>query len=392
MAGFKTTHTLASSVVIFESTADLSPKDLDMLGGTVALARQIDGVKDLADIPAALEKEVSGVKGKITWSLRAFGPSPHEIKNLYRFCKDYLKKRGKGSRYVGNEHKAAPAILLHDEGLIDGKGGAELSIIKTKEFLWVGRTIAAQDVEGYTKRDMKKPVRDTTVGLLPPKLAQVLLNFGTWLVHEKRAKLPEKDRKAKEKEGICVLDPFCGTGVIPMECLLRGNRVLASDVAAKAVTGCTKNLEWVRKEYAILKKDVESTVWKQDARKPFDLKPKEWPDVIVTEGSLGPALSERLPLKEVAKFKRDTEDLIEDFLRGVSRTLPGVPVVMIWPVWYTRTGTVMLEDVRENISEIGFQIVLPAGVRTENAPRGTLVYRRPDQFVGREIVILKPRN
>jgi hypothetical protein len=38
-------------------------------------------------------------------------------------------------------------------------------------------------VNAYAKRDMGKPVRDTGVGLLPPKLAQILLNFGSWLVH-----------------------------------------------------------------------------------------------------------------------------------------------------------------------------------------------------------------
>ncbi len=43
--------------------------------------------------------------------------------------------------------------------------------------------------------------------------------------------------------GSIVFDPFCGTGVIPLEAILRGCNVLASDISLKAVNGTTKNIE-----------------------------------------------------------------------------------------------------------------------------------------------------
>jgi len=192
---------------------------------------------------------------------------------------------------------------------------------------------------------------------------------------------------------LTVLDPFCGTGVIPLECLLRGWNVLASDDSLKAVHACERNLDWLRKEHKILKKDVTSTVWKQDARKPFPnfCHPEQGrgANVIVTETALGPALEKRSPLKEASKLKTMNEELQEAFLRNVAATLPGVPVVATWPVWITSKGQVRLENVWNHLHEIGFRPAIPAAVDLEVTGRPTLVYRRPGQFVGREIVMLQ---
>jgi tRNA G37 N-methylase Trm5 len=127
-------------------------------------------------------------------------------------------------------------------------------------------------------------VRDTRVGLLPPKLAQVLLTFGAWLTRNGAKAVPAH---------MTVFDPFCGTGVIPIECVLRRWNVLASDAAPKAITGTTKNLEWARKRFGVPKKEVTMTVFKHDARKPFPVAEKpgkgqyRLPNVVVTETSLG---------------------------------------------------------------------------------------------------------
>jgi hypothetical protein len=386
--GFASPVVVLQSAVIFESPAELSAKELSMLGGTVTLAKKLSAsVAHTGEIPALLAKEMTGLKGKVTFSLRCTGMAPRDIHGLYRACKEQLKKAGIASRYVGTERIPAAAILLKDSHLLDGKGGCELMVIKQKESLWVGRTLAAQDIEAYVKRDMKKPVRDTTVGLLPPKLAQVLLNLGEWMVAQEAAS--KKD--SPKKEVTTVLDPFCGTGVIPMECLLRGDDVIATDVSLKAVNGCTKNLEWTRKEYDIPKKDVKSKVEKHDATKAFEFAAKEMPSVIVTEGTLGRPLTDRPNQKEMASLKSEAEKLTIAFLKNVRESLPGVPVVMTWPVWYGKNAQLKLEKIRTELPKLGFTIVVPPGLRPVDTPDGTLVYRRADQFVGREIVLLRQK-
>jgi len=279
--------------------------------------------------------------------------------------------------------------MLHQEGLLTGQHGCELTIVMEEGGdLWVGRTVAAQDIDAYSKRDMEKPVRDTTVGLLPPKLAQTLLNFGAYMA----GSIPEKkkDKLTIIDSPLSVLDPFCGTGVIPMECLLLGWPVQASDSSLKAVTGCTKNLEWIRKEMKIAKKDVPSNVWKQDATKPFSLKDK--PQVIVSETTLGTPLASRPTLKDVSSLRSENEKIQAAFLHNVAATLPGVPVVCTWPVWYSSKTPVFLEKIWKAAHDAGFEPVLPPGITPTTEGRLSLLYRRPDQFVGREIVLLKPKK
>ncbi len=387
---FQLTKILGKNVALFDSGMDIGQKNLEGLGGTVLIARQIlkEGA-ELSDLPQILSNETQAVKGKVTFALRAFGMSPKRLQGLYRECKQFLVKRGRPARYVGNERKAAATALLRDAGLITGKEGCELVILAEENLLWIGRTVAAQDPDEYTQRDMEKPVRDTRVGLLPPKLAQILLNLGHWAVVQTKGEAPKH---------LTVFDPFCGTGVIPMEALLKGWNVLASDLSAKAVTGTEKNLEWIRKQKEIKKSEVPSAVSKRDARKPFDFSDvrdatlKRGPDVIVTETMLGPALTERPTAKDAQKARSECDALEMAFLKNVAATLPGVPVVATFPAWFPKTGMLPLERVWKSLDEIGFTPMLPPETEPESTQHFSIVYRRPDQFVGREIVILKPNG
>lgn len=387
---FKQLDLLQKNILLFEGSKELNAEFMNLLGGTILIAQKIESAPlALEDIPQVLKNEVSKVKGKITFSLRCMGLSPRQVHLLYRRSKEMLKKNGRACRYIGTERKPAPAVLLHDSGILDGKHGVELTIIaRSEQDLWVGRTVAAHDIDAYTKRDMKKPVRDTGVGLLPPKLAQTLLNFGAFLCEKPLVVEPTRGRKAAQKN-FTVLDPFCGTGVIPLECLLRGWDVLASDTSIKAVNGTTKNIEWIRKEEKILKKDTDSKVWKQDALKEFDKKLQ--PDVIVTETTLGENFEKRPTLKETEKECHANEKLQMGFLENVSTCFPYASIACTWPVWISSKGEMRLNKVFEKAKELGYEAVLPPGFSAENG-RMSLLYKRPEQFVGREIVLLKAKK
>jgi tRNA G10 N-methylase Trm11 len=378
-------------VAVFETKEELDQSFLNLLGGTMLLAKQLSSSEsELSDIPALLSNEVQGGKrSKVTFSLRTVGLSPRVVKDLYRNCKTHLKKKEQPSRYVGNEHKPAPPIVLHENDMIDGKRGVEIVIIADQESgdLWIGRTVGAQDIDAYTKRDMQKPVRDTTAGLLPPKLAQILLNLGVWAVQQNPKAKEKKPTKKFTLPTLTVLDPFCGTGVIPMETLLRQWPVLASDIGLKGVNGCEKNLEWLRKEEKIAKKDVPSTVVKHDARKPFPF--KQAPDMIVTETHLGPSLTKRPTQKEMLSMRSENEKLQLEFLRNAKECYPNAPVVCTFPVWYPSKGPEGLHKIWEAAAKLGYKAALPV----EPAPgqeHASLLYRRPEQFVGREIAVFLP--
>lgn len=379
-------------VVLFSSSHPLNQDTVDQLGGTILLAERITTADvSMADIPKIMANEVQSVKKKVTFGLRCYGVSKNDIKTAYRKGKDILKNQGRACRYIGNERKAAHAAALLDADIVSGKKGAELCIVQTPSELWVGKTIGVQDIDAYTWIDMEKPVRDTTVGLLPPKLAQIMLNFGAWVVRENLPADVQKknaERKRKKKEVYTVFDPFCGTGVIPLECLLRGWNVLASDTAQKAVNGCKKNIEWVRKEKKIFKKDVSDDVSKHDATKAFSY--KTLPDMVVTETTLGPAITKQITKTDAKKHCKENEKIQEAFLRNAAETLPGVPLVCTWPFWRVKNENICLEKPWKVIENLGYEAVLPAGVEIEEDANPSLLYQRKDQFVGREIVILQP--
>lgn len=382
--GFELEHQFDKKIITFSSSIPLNEKTMDILGGTVVLAEQVSAnTLSIQDVPKVLVDEMESVRGKkITFGLRAHGiPSKH-IKNLYRECKEALRRKDRSSRYVGTDKKPAATIILHQQGMLTGKGGLELVLLASEHEFWIGRTIGAQDIDKYTWRDMEKPVRDTTIGLLPPKLAQTLVNFGLWLQN-----LDKKEKELKKFKPLkgTIYDPFCGTGVIPLEAMLRGCDVLASDVSQKAVNGCQKNIEWLRKERKILKKDVSSEIWKHDATKAFSL--KSIPDTIVTETTLGTAMEKRPTQKDAQKEKKANEAIQEAFLRNAAENLPGVSIACTWPVWRTKSQPIFLEKIWDVIEELPYEVVQP--IQHEEHARPTLFYRRSDQYVGREIVLLR---
>jgi len=404
--GFALVKVVSKQWALFDGAEELPPSLIDSLGGTIVIAQAVgNDASSLGDAPNILVRELEDKRGKLVFALRCANVPKAIVRTFYRNGKLRLKRLGKICRYVGSDRRPAFPVQLHDEEMLTGKRGCELTIIVDAEAAreealvpplempaWIGRTIGAQDVDRYTKRDIGKPVRDTRTGLLPPKLAQVLLNFGQWLTEEAVTGGAVATGTRKKAPALTVYDPFCGTGVIPMECLLRGWHALASDVSQRAISGCTANLDWLRKEEKILKKDVASDVFKHDATKPFDFKAREEIDVIVTETSLGPALAQRPTLAETKKARTQIEDLEADFLRNAAANLPGVPIVLILPFWRLKTGPLFLEKIWQAMDRAGYTPVLPPYVEPDREGGFSLLYRRPDQFVGREIVLLKPRK
>src|SRR3989338_5542659 len=80
--------------------------------------------------------------------------------------------------------------------------GAEICLIAGKEKVYTAKTIVVQDFEDYGRRDYQRPVRDEQQGMIPPKVAQIMLNL------------------SGAGKGDSVLDPFCGIGTIVQEGLL----------------------------------------------------------------------------------------------------------------------------------------------------------------------------
>ena len=156
--------------------------------------------------------------GKFHLGLSAYGfdISAAKLNALGLTIKKVVRARHDGSVRLApnNETELSTAQVIHNN--LVGPNGAELLIIAGANKTYLAKTINVQDIESYTLRDRGRPKRDARIGMLPPKLAQIIINLAAGTA-EPHAYVQDNTALSRPQ----VLDPFCGTGVILQEaCLL----------------------------------------------------------------------------------------------------------------------------------------------------------------------------
>ena len=90
--------------------------------------------------------------------------------------KKAIRATGRPVRLVPNKSpELNTAQVLHNH--LTGPTGWELYFIRDGQRTVVAQTTKIQDIEAYAARDQARPKRDARVGMLPPKLAQIILNL-----------------------------------------------------------------------------------------------------------------------------------------------------------------------------------------------------------------------
>ncbi len=372
-------ETLEASFVIAEVNVseDEVQKVMKVLGGTIkcGVGRKMSKItKDDALNELLKTKEKSG--NKIYFGLSHYGSGniekalnmPDRVFALE--IKRILKGRGYSARWVQGKEKALSAVIVAKNHLLDR--GAELVVIDAGECFFLGRSLAVQEFEEFGRRDFGRPERDARAGMLPPKLARIMLNL------------------AGVPTGGTILDPFCGAGTMLQEALMLGyERAWGSDISREAVEGAESNLRWLQGQTAGVRGE-----WQVKAGAVEDLT-DIWGagtvEGIVSEPYLGPT---RGYLK-ISKIKKDLKELYEATLGQAQKVLkPGGVILWLWPQWQLKEGQpaeIGMIDWRA----LGFELeyILPVEWRRKlgaaETGRGNLIYSRPGQRVGREVVRLR---
>lgn len=347
------------------------------LGGTIKIG-VIDG-----ELPAGDYKKMAKAMFELAYSETApgkfkFGISYYgkafNIKPIGMELKNFLKEAGQSARWVISREPVLSSVVVEQNKLV-GKGvefvlipQANAPLIKGGRGILLGRTLAVQAFKELSFRDYGRPGRDDRSGMLPPKLAQILINLATPLV---------------DKEGGILLDPFCGSGTVLTEAVLMGFRdLIGSDISEKAVEDTEKNLEWIKEKFSQAEGSVK--VMKLSAAELSKNIPAGSIAAIATEPYLGPQRGQ-LNKKQVI---RELEDLYSKSMAEFKQVLrPGGRVAMVWPVF---DNTYSL-----NPDTGGLRIVsqIPVELRANKiirqTHRHTIVYGREGQKVWREIVVLE---
>lgn len=332
--------------------------ELDKLGGTVKLARVVyrGPAADLLEVPLPVGSLPWPGSGKINIGLSFYG-----LKATSRFVtatglelKKRWKSRGSLRLVTPQQGTSLSAAQLLHNGL-PGKG-FELVVVVNKQEMVVAVTEQVQDIVAYAARDYARPARSARVGMLPPKLAQILVNATT---------------------GPLVADPFCGTGVVLQEALLLGRRAAGSDRAPEMAEAARQNLQWLAQRHpdipAWAVAEADAVQWQPPAG-----------CAIVTEGYLGPNFS-RLPRPdELAAARRELNGFYRRVLDAWARRLPaGAELAICLPSWRIAKGWSDLPVIDE-LPDLGYTFKSLAHADTRN-----LRYARPDQIVGRRILLIR---
>src|SRR5680860_308881 len=237
-------HRLGEVLLIEMKISDLKLKKLqDTLGGTIKIIEIVDEyrgtifqISKLLTVEHLLKSYFAQHETKINFGFSVYSPKSliyAEINWLRNFAYQ-TKRRLKDKysiRYVDEKNFELSSVLVANNKLVET--GAEIVIIKEEQSFLIGRTRTVQDFRSYASRDMGKPSPNPKSGMLPPKLAQMIVNL------------------SRSSGQTTVFDPFCGSGIILQESLLLNLDILGSDIDESAVKSTQENLEWLTKTYNV---------------------------------------------------------------------------------------------------------------------------------------------
>jgi SAM-dependent methyltransferase len=366
--------------------------DFTRLGGSTRLATVAatiptnlwkDVEKQLAKSIVEIARELP--EGKLQLGLSTFGIpiTPAKLNATGLTLKKIVRGRTDRSvRLTPNPQlELNTAQVLHNH--LTGQTGIEMLIIATPGApsangssgnssgqTIIARTVAVQDIDSYTVRDRMRPKRDARVGMLPPKLAQIITNLAV----------------GPGAPGATILDPFCGTGVLLQEALLMGYNVCGTDLEPRMIAYSKENLEWFTEKFNAAHNfhlepgDATSHTWQTPI------------DAVGAETYLGRPFTERPAPAVLAQTSTEVNLIIKKFLKNIHPQLaPGTRLCLAVPAWATaaahgdapQASTFKHLPLIDQLSELGYNRTRFEHVRDEQ-----LLYYREDQIVARELLVL----
>lgn len=357
-------------VALLETSLILEPEKLiRKLGGIIKIGLIVEEIEKPAPLAIleAAKKLLKPKEGKFKFGVSVYGKGKSiNSKFLGMELKKFLQEQGTSVRWVTSNEPTLSSVVVEQNGLL--KNGLELVLLFHEGQVALGQTLVVQPFKELSKRDYGRPSRDDLSGMLPPKLAQIMINL--------TGGRPEQT----------LLDPFCGSGTIITEAALMGfKNLIGTDSSEKAIADSKTNFSWLVKNYQLL--DIKNQFKVQDASKITQYLRPETIDVMAMEPYLGPQRGKH----ETKKIVFDLETLYTKCLAEFYQVLkPTGRIVMIWPIFITPIGRIMLS---KRIAG-QFKIVPPLKINENQkipglSDRNTLIYGRDGQKVWREIVILE---
>ena len=331
-------------------------------------------------ITQIFERDFADFSGKITLGISSYGLKirANEISKTGTIIKHKLKNHGVSVRIIPSKTAALSTAISHNNKLGLSEKKIEILAVRGGKKTIVALSEGAQNITSYAKRDQNRPKRDTFVGMLPPKLAQTMLNLGAGenqpqiqaLFGGKNFEIPE-----------IILDPFCGTGTVLQEALLKGFEVNGTDLSEKMIEFSKENSEWFLREF---KPHGEiGKIYQADATD------EKWSfaknlSTVVCETYLGQPFSAPPSPKKLEEVREICNRIISNFLKNLATQIPdGTQICIAVPAWKTQNGDFSHLPLVDFLNELGYNRREFMRVKPQD-----LIYYREDQVVARELLVL----
>ncbi len=326
--------------------AELDLNSLARLGGTTKVAGSLRVVTPKKLISTLVELISSESQKNIALTDYA---SLDLGRAVFHELKDKVER---SIRFVSMETGPHELLMLSHQHVL------ELNLIPSGDDVIIAKTVWIYDAEDWVSRDRSKPYRDIKRGMLPPKVARIMVNLAT-----------------KGETGLTLADPFCGTGTVLSEAVMVGCNVIGSDTNPDAIPGTKSNLEWILSTPGLTPRTYALAV--ADATHFHESFASV--DCIATEPYMGPLLDERNPssLEKIKNIAKGLDKLYRGAFKSFFATLPvGGRVVMSIPSFNVYNRVIPTISI-DTLSSLGYNCI------------SVVPYSKPGAAVVRNITILE---
>ncbi|MFC1647355.1 TRM11 family SAM-dependent methyltransferase, partial [Patescibacteria group bacterium] len=201
-------------------------KMVSTLGGVYKIAIELGNIDEVN--AENLLKFLDITQNHVDYAISCTEEGIVPVNAIAKQMKKMMTASGVSSRFVLPKKKLQVSSTAVSKGKL-----CELIIIPYKNSFVIGKTVLVQEYEDWSKRDYGRPHSDAKSGMLPPKVARMLINITV----------------GDNPYGKIIMDPFCGMGTILAEALMIGCGVFGGDMDVDAVEKSKQNIRWLVSQY-----------------------------------------------------------------------------------------------------------------------------------------------
>jgi|GEM_PF-792293 len=317
------------AAVILSETKNLASEDKRAVLPRSFAGAQDDKIKSLVKIRA------KNHAGKMNFGFSAYtGHNLKKMNDLGLSIKKALKDQY-SLRFIAAKDAELSTIVSSKNKLADD--GLEIGFFDDG----IGELIAVTDPEGWSERDYDKPRSDKRSGMLPPKLARMMINIAFAATSNTQYPTSNQfltsnnqqprtvNREQLTSRATLVVDPFCGSGNVLLESMMLGLDAVGSDISEKAVKDSQANVEWLSEKLKRKSQKWNSKIkiFQSDATdqklvENYKLEIKNYDNIVVVGE---PYLGDPKKFKPSLRAVRGEYDKIKELYLGFFKNIASLP-------------------------------------------------------------------